>query len=88
MTLLNINEVASLLRCSRSTIYRWMAETRKGNSTFPLPITGKRKRGLWHKEDIEAWSNCPQSNQPYADITCAQLRDLLGLFTKDNLDTK
>jgi len=59
MTLLNICEVAKYMRCSVNTIRRRIADARKGESTFPLPIHGSRKRGLWRQEDIELWSEAP-----------------------------
>ena len=55
MKLLNIREVATLLGCSISTIRRRIAAARLGTSTFPLPVHGCRKKGLWRREEIETW---------------------------------
>jgi len=93
MDLLNIEEVASFMRCSSSTIRRRIAEARKGNSTFPLPIHGDRKRGLWRKDDIEIWSEVPSSNtchiespsvrNRHIEVTRNQLREL-GIKISDH----
>ena len=67
MKLLTIEEVASITRCSVSTIRRRIAETRRGQSTFPLPIHGFHKRGLWRQDDIELWQETPPPNVPYIE---------------------
>jgi len=44
---IRIDEVQRILSVSAATIYRWLAESRRGVGTFPLPVnTGGRKRRL------------------------------------------
>ena len=78
MSTLFIEDVASYMRCSHSTVRRRIAEARAGNSTFPLPIHGEHKRGLWRKEDIENWSEAQSSNIPKIDgpSICNQKQDI------------
>ena len=77
MTLLTIEEVSSITRCSVSTVRRRIADARKGLSTFPLSIHGDRKRGLWRLDDIELWNESPSPdmpNVPYDTPTTRQRR--------------
>lgn len=68
MRLLTIDEVAQSMRCSVSTIRRRLNAAREGKSTFPLPIHGDNKRGLWREEDVETWQESkpelPQIESP------------------------
>jgi prophage regulatory protein len=48
--LLNLAEVASRLRLSKSTIYRLLADDR-----FPKPRRLSRARIVWAEDDIQAW---------------------------------
>ncbi|MDR2116292.1 MAG: helix-turn-helix domain-containing protein [Planctomycetaceae bacterium] len=49
---LKINEVAELLRCSVATIRRRLAEARRGECRFPLPITKPYGHALWRSDEI------------------------------------
>jgi predicted DNA-binding transcriptional regulator AlpA len=53
--ILLINEVAERLRVSTSTVNRWLGQARKGESTFPLPISVGGGKGRWLLSDIERW---------------------------------
>ena len=53
--ILLINEVAERLRVSPSTVNRWLSQARKGESTFPLPISVGGGKGRWLLSDIERW---------------------------------
>ena len=64
MSLLTIQEVSQITRCSVSTIRRRISDARAGKSSFPLPIHGDKKRGLWRADDIELWNESPQPNTP------------------------
>ena len=50
-----IDEVASLLRVSHVTIYRWTAESRAGRSNFPAPISRRKGKSRWLASDIERY---------------------------------
>jgi len=56
---LKISEVAELLRCSVPTVRRWLAEARRGERLFPLPLNQPRSQNLWRREDIENWTENP-----------------------------
>jgi len=56
MDLLNLKQVCSIMQISPSTVYRRVADSRMGISTFPLPIHGSRKKRLWKADDIMFWS--------------------------------
>jgi predicted DNA-binding transcriptional regulator AlpA len=53
--ILLINEVAERLRVSTSTVNRWLGLARKGESTFPLPISATGGKGRWLAESIDRW---------------------------------
>lgn len=56
MELVTFKEIAEMLdRLSEPTIRRYIRESRAGRSSFPLPITAKGKKALWHRSDIENW---------------------------------
>jgi len=54
--LLSIQEVCQFYGLSEQTIRRRIRESREGVGSFPKPIFGFGRRGLWHREDIENWS--------------------------------
>jgi predicted DNA-binding transcriptional regulator AlpA len=51
--ILLIGEVAALMRVANVTIYRWLAERRSGQGTFPLPISRRKAKLRWLASDIE-----------------------------------
>jgi predicted DNA-binding transcriptional regulator AlpA len=53
MTVLLIKDVMKLLRVSRTTIYRWIRESREGLTDFPLPISAAGRQLRWYAADIE-----------------------------------
>ena len=53
--ILLINEVAALLRVANSSIYRWVAERRKGIGKFPLPISTQGGKLRWLASDVETY---------------------------------
>jgi len=53
--ILLVDEVAELLRVSQSTINRWGEESRKGNGSFPLPISARGGKRRWSRDSIEAF---------------------------------
>ena len=53
--ILLVDEVAELLRVSQSTINRWSEESRKGNGSFPLPISARGGKRRWSRDSIEAF---------------------------------
>ena len=53
--ILLIHEVAERLRVSTSTISRWLGQARRGQSTFPLPISATGGKGRWMSADIDRW---------------------------------
>jgi len=87
MKLVNIGEVADLMRSSVSTIRRRLAAARSGESSFPLPIFGNKKKALWRQDDILTWNeslpdtpnvpnDTPATRQRRIEITRNQLREL------------
>jgi len=50
-----IDEVATLLRISQSTIYRLIADSRAGRSNFPVPISRRKGKNRWLASDIERY---------------------------------
>ena len=53
--ILLISEVSALFRVSNVTIYRWLAESRAGQGTFPLPISQRKAKLRWLASDIERY---------------------------------
>jgi predicted DNA-binding transcriptional regulator AlpA len=73
-TILLLDEVATLLRVSKSTINRWLAERRKGiRGNFPLPISLPGGKIRWLASDIDAYLQSQATQQPPINIpTCRQ----------------
>jgi len=78
--ILLINEVATLLRVSHITIYRWHAESKRGNGRFPLSIssgcgnsrgTGKLR---WLASDIENFLASQATRPPPVHVASASER--------------
>ena len=59
-----IAEVATLLRVSHSTIYRWIAESRAGRSDFPVPISRRKGKSRWLATDIEKYIESQSAGLP------------------------
>jgi predicted DNA-binding transcriptional regulator AlpA len=75
MNLLNISEVAEMLRCSVATIRRRLAEARRGERRFPLPVNKWKEHNLWRAVDIENWTENPiQSKTETTKQTAARQR--------------
>ena len=74
----NIQEVANYFQVSISTIRRRRAESIKGLSSFPAPVFGQNRKGLWRKEDLELWVEGGQdvSNVPHIESPAAIKRRL------------
>ena len=53
--ILLIGEVASRLRISIASVNRYLALRRKGEGTFPLPISVSRGKGRWLSTDIDQY---------------------------------
>ena len=53
--LLDVKEVAALLRLSKPSIYLKIQQRRRGCGDFPLPIGDHKQRLLWLKSDIDQW---------------------------------
>ena len=53
--ILLISEVSELLRVSESTVNRWLVESRKGEKTFPLPVSARGGKRWWTRDSIEAF---------------------------------
>ena len=53
--ILLIDEVAALLRVANVTIYRWLAESRAGRGSFPLPISQRKAKLRWLASDIDRY---------------------------------
>ena len=53
--ILLVDEVSALLRVSQSTISRWTDESRKGQNSFPLPVSIRGGKRRWTRDSIEAF---------------------------------
>ena len=62
--LLTLQDLLPLLKVSEPTIRRWLAETRKGTGSFPMPINGFKRKLLFHPDEIERWAGCRQQPTP------------------------
>jgi predicted DNA-binding transcriptional regulator AlpA len=63
--LLDITEIAALLRTTVPTIRLRLTNSRKGQSDFPKPISGRKQRCLWLKSDVERYLyQCSERNNP------------------------
>lgn len=51
--ILLIGEIASLLKVSIPTLRRWLRESRRGQRSFPLPISEIGGKCRWLASDIE-----------------------------------
>ena len=56
MQLLNIQDVADVMRISVSTVRRRVTDARKGKSSFVLPIHGKGKKCMWRADAVLMWN--------------------------------
>ena len=61
MKILLVKDLMRILRASRPTVYRWLAERRMGIGTFPLPISQAGRQLRWNADDIEQFCQS-QSN--------------------------
>ena len=64
MKILLVKDLMRLLRASRPSVYRWLAERRAGFGNFPLPISQAGRQLRWNSDDIEAYCQsraAPQS---------------------------
>jgi len=53
--IMNLPEVAHMMRLSTSTIRLRLTERRKGKCDFPAPISGYRERLAWLRSEIESY---------------------------------
>ena len=63
MQVVKIDEVADMLDCSVATVRRWLAEARRGERRFPLPLNRPYSQNVWRLEDIENWTENPVESQ-------------------------
>ena len=69
MKILLIKDVMNVLRASRPTVYRWLAESRKGVGYFPLPISQDGRQLRWNADDIEVFCQSRGAPQPLVAVT-------------------
>jgi predicted DNA-binding transcriptional regulator AlpA len=62
--LLTLRDLMSILNLSEATLRRRIAESRAGIGDFPKPLTGFRRKLLFHPDDIERWAGCRQRAPP------------------------
>ena len=72
--LLTFQDLLSILQVSEATLRRWLAETRAGRGNFPKPITGFKRKLLFHPDDIERWTGCQQQPTPIVKVESASRR--------------
>ena len=52
---MNFKEVCVYFGLSPSTVRRILIRLKQGVSTFPMPVTGWKRKALWRREEIENW---------------------------------
>jgi len=62
--LLTVQEVAQFYGVSTQTIQRRVRESREGKGTFPRPIFGYGRKALWHRRDIENFTETEPGEAP------------------------
>jgi predicted DNA-binding transcriptional regulator AlpA len=72
--ILLIDEVASLLRVSTSSVHRWLGQRRKGIGSFPLPISSKGGKLRWLSNDIESFLESHSASPPQVISPVRQMR--------------
>jgi len=60
--LFSIQDICQYFGLSEQTIRRRIRESREGTGSFPKPIFGYGKRGLWHREQIENWKETQEQS--------------------------
>lgn len=89
LQILEIGEVASLLRVSIPTINRWLRQTRNGEMDFPLPISPKGCKGRWLASDIERYIESQSNVAPQVVVTSTkQQRREVKNFEQRQADSK
>jgi len=53
--ILLLPEVAERLRVSTATVNRLLAQRRKGEGIFPLPLSSFKGKGRWLASDVDAY---------------------------------
>lgn len=69
MKILLVEDLEKIFRASRPSLYRWLAESRKGVGNFPLPITQNGRQLRWNADDIEAFCRAQSVPQPPVSVT-------------------
>lgn len=55
-SLMTFKEVCKYFGMSAASLRRLIARRKRGESSFPAPILGWNRRGLWRRSDIEHWT--------------------------------
>jgi predicted DNA-binding transcriptional regulator AlpA len=76
-----VDEIASLMRVARSSIYRWLGERRKGIGSFPLPISQAGGKLRWLASDIDSYLSAQASATPVPP-TARQRKRSTKVFTE------
>ena len=63
---LTFQNLLSDIPVSESTLRRLISDSRKGIGDFPKPITGFKRKLLFHPDDIERWLRSQQQPTPVA----------------------
>jgi predicted DNA-binding transcriptional regulator AlpA len=73
--LLTAKEVMTLMRCTRSTLDKWVDESKKGRRRFPLPIASPaRSKRLWRRADVDRYIDTGHTAAPPYDQAAEQLK--------------
>jgi predicted DNA-binding transcriptional regulator AlpA len=72
--ILLIDEVATLLRVTPSSVHRWLGQRRKGIGSFPLPISNKGGKLRWLSSDIESFLESQSASPPQVISPARQMR--------------
>lgn len=63
-SLMTFKEVCVYFGMSAPTLRRLISRRKRGESSFPNPIFGWNRRGLWRRSDIENWTETETVSEP------------------------
>jgi hypothetical protein len=63
---LTLEDLCRIFHVAPVTIYRWTSEGRAGKTTFPVPLSGFKRKLLWSRDAILRYQNggTPAPPQP------------------------
>lgn len=62
--LMTFKDVCEYFGLSAPSLRRLIARRKRNESSFPSPILGWNRRGLWRRSDIENWTETETTSEP------------------------